>query len=219
MWNKLKGAIFEEDPSEVKTAAPAANNQPAAASATNNQPLPTGTFVAPNNQFVDIIKKAVFAKQTALTTLLEAADKLANIIPDANTRYRAAHATAGHGRTAQQIAAAADIHLQDVDGEEMRFKAATESALGSEIASLEAQANAAANQVKATQAQIEQLQQQILAAQQRVGELTQQQAQATAAANGKRVELETVAMQFKAAATTVRNDINNLRATVLASLS
>ena len=151
--------------------------------------------------------------------MVEAADKLSGIIPDPVTRFKAAFATAGSGRTVQQIAAAADIHLADVEGEELRFKAAVDAKLGAEIQQHEAQAAQAAQGVQSTQQLIENLQRQITEAQARIGQLSQAQAEHAAAAMTKKSELQLTSDQFKAAATSVRNEIQALRQSVLTSLS
>ncbi len=208
MWDKFKSAIFVEEPGDAKPA-PAPASAPVVGSLhATPQAVPMGV----NPEFVAAIKKAVFGKSTALTALVEAADKLANIIPDPVTRFKAAFATASSGRTVQQIAAAADIHLADVEGEELRFKAAVDGKLGSEINQLEATASSAAAQITSLQRQLEETQQRII-------QLTQQQAEAAALAGQKKIELQTTSEQFKAAAQTVRNEINALRQTVLSSLS
>lgn len=213
IWNSIKGALFVEDPAApaAKTAAPT----PAEAPSTTLGATPAG---APSSQsgvnaeFVAAIKKAVFGKQTALTALVTAADSLAEIIPDPTTRFKAAFKTSSAGRTVQQIASAADIHLADVEGEELRFKAAVEQKLGTEITQLESTATNAAAQITALQHQLEE-------AQKRITQLMQQQAESTALASQKKIELQTVSDQFKAAAQTVRNEIQSLRQAVLTALS
>jgi len=220
MWSSIKGALFEADP-----AAAAANAEAAKTTQQTARPAgqPTGQVYSlnagVNPEFIAAIKKAVFGKQTALTSLVEAAEKLANIIPDQATRYKAAYATAGNGRTVQQIAAAADIHLADVEGEELRFKAAVEAKLGGEAAAAEVAAQQAASAIQQANSTIEQLQRQIADQQARVGQLTQQQAEASSAAHSKRAEMQLTGDQFKAAAQVVRNEIATLRSAVVSSLS
>lgn len=206
VWNAIKGAIFEEEPTAGEQPAPS----PAPAPSTTGQPMHVGSTVNP--EFVAAIKKAVFGRPTALTSLVEAAEKLANIIPDPTTRFKAAYATAGSGRTVQQIAAAADIHLADVEGEEMRFKAAVDAKLGTEIQQLESIATNSATQITQLQRQLEEIQQRII-------QLTQQQAEASANASQKKMELQLTSDQFKAAAQIVRNEIQALRTTVTSALS
>lgn len=216
MWNKIKDAIFEEDPSA-----------PAPQSDTARQPVNTAGMAAAaasytpgvNTEFIAVIKKAVFAKQTALTSLVQAAESLAEIIPDQTTRFKAAFKTAGSGRTVQQIAAAADIHLADVEGEELRFKAAVDAKLGGEINLLESTARGAGEGILLQQNLLEELQRKMAEAQAAIGSLTQQQAEATAKAAAKRAELTLTSDQFKAAAQVVRNEITTLRQTVLTTLA
>jgi chromosome segregation ATPase len=210
MWNAIKGAIFVDEGEAPKAEAPAAAGPTITSSSIPAVPSTIGSTVNP--EFIAAIKKAVFSKQTALTSLVEAADKLSNIIPDPTTRFKAAYATAGNGRTVQQIAAAADIHLADVEGEELRFKAAVDAKLGTEIQHLEATASSAATQITNLQQQLEDTQRRII-------QLTQQQAEASALASQKKTELQLTSDQFKAAAQLVRNEIQTLRQTVVTSLS
>jgi chromosome segregation ATPase len=223
VWSAIKGAIFEEDPSE-KAAKAAGAPTP---TTHTNAASPAGVAAAmsvmsgsnANPEFIAAIRKAVFSKPTALTSLVTAADSLAEIIPDQTTRFKAAFKTSGAGRTVQQIVSAADIHLADIEGEELRFKAAIDSKLGAEIQTHEQQAKVAAQNVQATQQLIENLQRQMMEAQARIGELTAAQADHTAKANAKRAELEQTSAQFKAASDAVRNEIVALRQTVTSALS
>lgn len=215
MWDKISTVLFVDEgkKEEPKAATPAQGTAttaapPAGIAAMDVMASTSGV----NPEFIAAIRKAVFGKTTALTSLIEAADKLQNIIPDQTTRFKAAYATAGSGRTVQQIAAAADIHLADVEGEELRFKAAVDNKLGTEISHLEATASSAATQITNLQRQLEETQQRIL-------QLTQQQAEASAQASQKKIELQTTSEQFKAAAQTVRSEIQALRQTVLTSLT
>jgi len=220
VWNAIKGAIFEDDGSTPETKQPQAQppqpTQGVPSSLTSApQVIPTGV----NEQFVAAIKQAVFSKSTALTSLVHAADSLKDIIPDQTTRFKAAFKTSGAGRTVQQITSAADIHLADIEGEELRFKAAVDAKLGNEIAQAEGRAQQAAQGIQSLQMQIEQLQRQMTEAQTRIGQLTQEQAEQQAVAQSKRTELELTSAQFKAAAAAVRNEIQALRQTVTTALS
>lgn len=214
MWDKISSALFVDD-SAAKKSEPKSTSAPAASPVGGFPVGQTATIAAGsgvNPDFIAAIRKAVFGKATALTSLIEAADKLQNIIPDATTRFKAAYATAGNGRTVQQIAAAADIHLADVEGEELRFKAAVDAKLGTEIQQLDATATSAATQITNLQRQLEETQL-------RITQLMQQQAEAAASSSQKKIELQTTSDQFKAAAQMVRNEIQTLRQTVLTSLS
>lgn len=210
MFSALKGMIFEEDPNAVKAA------PPKAAPAT----LPTAApSTQVSNEFVSAIRKVVLARNTALTQLLAAADKLTTIIPDANVRFKAAFATAGDGRSVKQIAEAVDIHISDVDGEELRFKAAIDQKAAIEVGALEQRAQMAASAIVSAQNALAQ-------AQQRIAELTEQitrqqteQAAALSEASVKRSEIEQVAMQFKMAAEHVRHELQSNKSTILSALS
>lgn len=219
MFDSLKNMIFEQDPNEVK-AKPVAAELPMNV---NGTLPPTGGVQVPmtaqvSPEFSAAIRKVVLGRNTALTQLLNAADKLATIIPDPTTRFKAAFATAGDGRSVKQIAEAVDIHISDVDGEELRFKAAIDQKIVAEVGTLEQRAQMATQAIQGAQGQIEQ-------AQQRITELTQQiirqqgeLSQAQADANTKRNEIEQASVQFKLAAQQVRHELQSHKATILSAL-
>ena len=214
MFSALKGMIFEEDPNAVKTAP----TTPTITSANiPSTPMSLTPQISP--EFVAAIRKVVLARNTALTQLLAAADKLATIIPDANTRFKAAFATAGDGRSVKQIADAVDIHISDVDGEELRFKAAIDQKASAEVGTLEVRAQQAANAITSAQQQIEQAQQRISELTQQIGQAQADQASAMAEANTKRNEIEQAAVQFKLAAQAVRHELQSHKSTILSALS
>jgi chromosome segregation ATPase len=219
MWDKIKGAIFTDDPEQTPKAAPPAAAPPTIGAAAMAVPGALPVSGQTDNRFVPLIKKAVFAKQTALTTLVQAADSLAEIIPDQTTRFKAAFKTAGSGRTVQQVAAAADIHLADVDGEQLRFRSATDQALGSELSELERHAAQAEQTAKTCSAEIEAMQARITDLQRRANEAQQKHLELTGSIASKKTEVAQTAAEFERAAELVRAEINNLRATVLSSLS
>ena len=214
------GGACDDDNKPAQQAKPAAQGQgvPAGGFPAGQMAVISGGS-AVNPQFVEALRKAIFGKQTALTTLLEAADKLAAIIPDPSTRYKAAWATSAQGRTVQQVAAAADIHLADIKGEVMRFEAAVKQQLGSEATTLETQANGLATQIQSSQQQIEAAQRRIAELTQAIGELTQKHAEASAQAAAKRVEIETTTQQFETAALQVRNELEGIKTVVLTSIA
>jgi hypothetical protein len=218
MFNSLKNMIFEEDPNEVK---PAAHAQ-AAPTFTNGQlaPASPGFTTTPqvSPEFVTAIRKVVLGRNTALTQLLGAADKLTTIIPDPTTRFKAAFATAGNGRSVKQIAEAVDIHISDVDGEELRFKAAIDQKVASEVGTLEQRAQLAAQAIQSAQQQIEQAQQRITELTQQIGRQQGEQAQAQAEANAKRNEIEQASVQFKLAAQHVRHELQSHKTTIMSAL-
>jgi hypothetical protein len=154
LGSKLKGMVYDDVPSAVvqPTTTPQAGIQ--AMTQLGGQAagaISTGL----NADMVAMIKKVTFGRNTAFTQLLQASESLADVIPDAVMRLKAAHKTAGGGRTGKQIADAVDVHLQDVDGEEMRFKAVVDQNSKVEIGALETQAQTAQALIVNAQAEIQ----------------------------------------------------------------
>lgn len=213
----LKGAVFTDAPApQAPAAAPAALTTAPVAGATFSAPINYGPAV--NADFVAAIKKGTYARNTAFTQLLGAADKLASIIPDQNTRLKAAYATAGDGRSVKQIADAVDIHLSDVDGEEARFKQAMERKLSDEVGGQQQRAKSAADAIASNMQQITQLQQHIAELTTQIGTFQNDQAAATQAANEAQAGIDRAAAEFKVAANAVRAELTSSKAAIMSSL-
>lgn len=231
VWDKiggaLKGALFEEDPNAPKPAAapPQAPAQPG--QQVSAQSAPTMMSAAPsvyatpgvNMDMVTAIKKAIFSRATPFTTLMAAADKLASILPDVNTRLKAAFATASDGRSAKQVADAVDIHLVDVDGEERKFagalQARTQQDIGSaqqRVAGLKAASDSATAQIAALQAQIQAAQETI---QRNAVDVSTLEAEIAT----KTIELQNAERDFKIAADFVRSELAANKQAILSSLN
>ena len=212
-----KSAIYETpiDPNADNTKGAVPTGAGLAGHPQSAAPMAVGV----NQDMVSAIKKVTFGRNTAFTQLLSAAEALADVIPDATMRLKAAHKTAGAGRTGKQIADAVDVHLQDVDGEEMRFKAAVDAKASAEIGTIEAQAAVATQQIQQAQAEIQQAQQRIAELTSQIGQLTQTAATAQAQVVQKRGELEAAQAQFKLAAQAVRNELSANKAAILSTLA
>jgi chromosome segregation ATPase len=133
-------------------------------------------------------------------------------------RLKAAHKTAGGGRTGKQIADAVDVHLQDVDGEVLRFKSMIDQKTASDVGTMQAQFDQTAAEIAAAQAAIG-------AAQQQISDLTaaiiakqQQGVQLTAQIQTATADLKSSQLQFEAAAQAVRNELNGSKAAILSTL-
>ena len=167
MWSSIKNAIFVDEaakPQQVPAASPQATPQtqmPAGSAPQVMQPA--------DNTFIEALRKAVKGRATGFTSLLAAADKLANIIPDPNTRLKAAYATvSGEGRGLKEVIGAIDIHVADLEGQKLQFMSAVDNQRNAAIGSLESELNSigpanqsAAQQIQAMTQQIQQLQQQL----------------------------------------------------------
>jgi hypothetical protein len=217
--NALKDAVFVEDPNAPKqdATAPAKTVTVMAGNIAPGTAVPMSAPVSP--EFVAAIRKAVLGRNTALTQLMATADKLAAIIPDPNQRLKAAYATAGDGRTVAQIVQAVDVHLADVEGEELKFKAALDGKAHAEVAPLEQQAQLQAQAVERAQQEIASAQARIAELGAQIGTLTQEAANAQAAAVAKRQELELMASNFKLAANAVRAELQQNKLVISSALN
>jgi chromosome segregation ATPase len=202
--NAVKGAIFE-DASTNNTMPPPVAAQPA----TGTPTVSVGVDV----EMVNAIKKTTLARKTAYTALLEAADKMISVIPDGNTRLKAAYAmVAGEQRTIDTIVNALDVHISDVDGERLRFTQQTGQLMASEVETLKAQA-------ASLDATTNQLRDQITSLTQQVADNVAKSAALVTQATTRSVELEQAANKFAAAAQSVRSEFEQQRVSLSTILS
>lgn len=210
LGSKLKGMVFEEDPS-TPVAAPA---QVAVGGGQTPQ-----AAVGVNPEYVAAIKKNTFARNTALTSLLSAADKLSAVIPDQATRLKAAHTMTAEGRTVRQIAEAVDIHLTDVDGEVLRFKTVVDGQIKSVVGALQAHIDRLTAQEAQAQSDIENAKAQIDALTKEIVQLSTERASSLQQLQTKRDELDQALVQFNVAANSVKAELSAHKQAILSSLS
>lgn len=220
MWNKLKDAIFEAD-AETK---PGTTTQAAVQGGAPTTPTAGATPAATasdahQSQFYRALRSSVMSRITAYSSLMIASEKLAAIIPDPIQRLRAAQATSNDGRTVNQVADAVSIHLADIDGEALRFKATLEKKRSEIVGGLNhKKANAELTIASSTQ-ELERLNA-------RMKELHQaiQEAQTIAASVSTEImaaenDLTTSLNDFTAAANLLREELNLGKNTILSSLT
>ncbi|MES2018001.1 MAG: hypothetical protein V4484_16050 [Pseudomonadota bacterium] len=129
---------------------------------------PTVTGMAPkaaapvsiNQQMLATLREKITSRSTAYVTLIEAAQRLASVIPDEATRMKAAFAmVSGEGiRSVASITQAIDVHIADLEGERMRFKQASDLQTNVKSAALRKQAETLATQTDCMQTEIARLQ-------------------------------------------------------------
>lgn len=195
---------------------------PAPAAPANTAPMgqAPSTVVNSNNEFVTALRNAIKARQTAFTSLLAAADKLAGIIPDPITRLRAAFATvSGEGRGIREVLGAIEVHIADLESQRMQFTRALEGqkqqAIGTlqhELDSLKPANESALQQIQSMTEQIGQLQQLVQNNNLRAGEL-----QTKIATEGARFTAS--AQQFETALVLVKSELDGQKAAVTSTLS
>lgn len=217
LFDGLKGLVFEEDP---KAAATPTDAQPqVAAQLAGAAPIIAApATVGLNTAMIEAIRKATLSRNTAFTQLAQAAEALADLIPDQTMRLKAAYRTNGAGRTAKQITEAIDVHLQDVSGEELRFNSMIETKLRTEVGSLNQLAADAEAAVNSDHARIEQLTAQIATLQQDIVQKTAMANQAKIDAATRAAEIEQSRNEFKAAANTVRTELEVMKNAITTTL-
>lgn len=215
--DKVQGAIWED----TKPAAPApAAQSPVTAPISSGVPTsPVATYSTVNQDMVKAIKANTLSRKTPYTALLEAADKLANVIPDPITRMKAAYAMVGEQRTVDAIMKAIDIHVSDVDGEKLRFTQSTEQKRTAELGSLKQQASQLAASTDQMQKEIVSLQERIQMLSGNVTTNITKGNELDAQISARNIEFDTVARDFELAAQTVRNELEQQRVAVTSTLS
>lgn len=207
--------ILADDPNKPK-AAPAA--APVASHPLGSAPpMANAIATAPENQFVTALRTAIKGRQSAYTQLLAAADKLVSIIPDANTRLKAAYATTG--RNVIEVVQAIDVHISDLESQRMQFTAAMEKtkseamgAMQSELTAIEP-ANATMNST------IQSLAQQITQLQDKINTNSTRKAELTTQITLKTNEFATSEAQFGQALTVVKGELDGQKSIVQSVLS
>jgi hypothetical protein len=213
MFKSIKGLLFEEDPAQAAAPQAAPAQTAAAPAAIPTQPgqaaaAPIAT--SPKQAIVEAIRKATMSRNTAYTQLARAADALHDLIPDQVMRLKAAYRTSGAGRTAQQIAEAIDIHLQDIGGEELRFHQMIESKLATEVEGRRRQAQAAADAARSAHEQIQALEKLIIEKNEEATRISGEAAQVS-------LDLQQSHADFKLAAAQVRSELEGAKALIIST--
>lgn len=157
------------------------------------------------------LQRVIANRKTAYTALVEASDRLKNVIPDEITRIKAAYAMiAGDGqRTLADVIQAIDVHLADVEGELMRFKQSSESALTSKVGSLRASARNLLGNNESRQQRITTLEAEIATLRQGIVDDTNKANEITAQADATEAEINGVAAKFSAVQAEIKSDLAN----------
>lgn len=217
----LKSAILTDATTQTPQQASPQNTAVQQATTQQIQPQPQA-FAESNEKLAQAIAKvreAAFRRQSAMTQIMAGMEALSDVIPDPNTRIKAAFKTSSGGRTPQQILDAVAVHIADVDGTLAGFEQAlsatkkeTEDQSAAKIASLE-------SVITSTTSQIQAYQQQITAAQQRIQDAQTQLIDTQRDAQVRVAEIEQSAFTFRRAIDTVRNEIIAVRDGIKTALS
>jgi predicted ribosome quality control (RQC) complex YloA/Tae2 family protein len=217
--NSLKGMLYNDvQQTKAPTKDEVAKATSAGVSTITGSSAPSAPQAGLNQAYVDAIKQVTYGRNTAFTQLIQASKVLEDVIPDPIMRLKAAYKTAGAGRSASQIADAVTLHLSDVDGEERKFQQAIDQKNATEIASIELKAATANASIQSSQAEIQSLQQRIADLTAGLQDLSNTAQTAAIDVQNKRNGLEIAKSEFKVAAQAVRNELNNSKAAITATL-
>lgn len=210
----LEKYVLADDPKKPKAAeatAPVQANHPLGSAP------PTSIAAAPENQFITALRTAIKGRQSAYTQLLAAADKLVTIIPDANTRLKAAYATTG--RNVVEVVQAIDVHISDLESQRMQFGAALEKTKNDALGTMQNELNGLDPSVTSMTATITSLSQQIQDLQQRIGTATARKAELSTQISLKTNEFTSSEQQFAQALTVVKGELDGQKSIVQSVLS
>ena len=215
MWDKIKGFIVEDDAS-AGAVAPA---KPQVNAPIGVAPQSHATGVA-DDKFVQALRAAIKSRATAFTALLATADKLASVIPDANTRLKAAYATvAGEGRDVRSILQAIEVHAADLESQRMQFSKQAEDAMKATIGSKKAELDAIDPSIASAQQQVQSLQQQIQALNEAIAQKNIRKGELAADIATEEQRFNSAKQQFETALTIVRAELDSQKAVIQTALT
>jgi chromosome segregation ATPase len=218
MWSSIKGALFTdaESPAPAKVA-PAAPTQPVHMPQTPGTP---GIQVPVENRFVEVLRKAITARQTAFTSLLAAADKLASIIPDPIVRLKAAYATvSGEGRGLREVVAAIDFHMSDMEGQKAQFMSVLKTQQQQAIGTIETELNGIPISNENAMKQIQTMTQQITQLQELLGKNAARESELRNELASQQATFTMSQQEFESALATVKGELEGQRMAITSTLT
>jgi hypothetical protein len=217
--NKYIVDVGEAAPAQEAPKSQAVNPTPPTAGAS-----PATTYVAAptvNPEMLHLLNKKVLDRKTPYTALLDASTKLEKVIPDADTRVKAAFTmiSADGARSISSITQAIDLHVSDLEGERLRFKQSTEAQVTAKVASARAKAAQLTSSADSDRQQIEKLQQQITALQERIASSTAEAQQISNQADADEQSIRSIEQQFNDAVDFAKSELSSRKASLAAVLS
>ncbi len=213
MLDKLKGFIFEEDTNTKTNQAPA----PSSSSVSTGTPVQASAPTI-DDEFVQALRAALKARSTAFTALLNNADKLSTVIPDANMRLRAAFQML-EGRGLKEILGAIDVHSADLESQRMQFARQAEEASKSAIGSKQLELDTIDPAIQNAQQQIEMLTRNIAALNETIAQKNSRKAELTIQISEENQRFESAKQRFETALTIVKSELEGQRAIIQSALS
>lgn len=217
VWNTIKNSIFVDEAAagaaKPAVAAPAAQPVQTAGA-------PASAAVSQDNQFLEVLRKVIKSRSTAFTALLEAADRLNNIIPDPTTRLKAAYATVvTEGRGLKEMLGAIDAHFSDLEGNKLAFTRSLETQKAAALNTLNAEKSALENSIKTSSDQIASMQQQIQQLQQVIATNTARSIEIATQIQTEDARFAATAQQFDTALLIVRQELEGQRSAIGSTLA
>jgi len=218
LLSKVGGFFVELD--ETSTAQIPAAVSPAQTSSTVAQSVSSPTNMI-NQDMLSALQKVISNRKTPYTALVESSERLRNIIPDDVTRLKAAFATisADGARSLADVTKALDVHVQDLSGEQIKFKQMSDQAIANNVGSIRSQAKnltdsclSRATQISNLEAQIHAMTQQNIDDQAKSADLTNQ-------ANVAESEINAKVKQFGDAVEFIKNDLVNKKSQLASALA
>lgn len=217
MFNSLKSMIFTEDPNQPPAA------KPVARPATTEQVASAGQVFQHqpiNDKFVEALRKTVKGRQTAFTSLLDSAETLKAYIPDETTRFRAAFdQIKGQGRTARDIAAAIEVHVQDLAAQQLQFDNALDKERVNTVGSLENELTRLGPANDAAQQQIQSMAQQMAALNETINKNNMRLNELQGLIGAENNRIISSKSQFDVALNVVQTELNGQKSIILSALA
>jgi len=167
------------------------------------------------------LQKIISARKTPYTALIEASETMKAVIPDDLTRMKAAFAmiAADGQRNLGTITQALDVHIQDLNGELMRFKQTSDAAVTTKVESLRASAKNLTSNCESRLQQIASLEAQIESLRKANVDDANQSAELTNKAASAAADIATTTSQFTAVVEFLKNDLTNKKSQLASALT
>ncbi len=212
LGSKLMGfiATVEEEPTAAtpQQAQPTAPQSMVFSAAGASAPTPApGVSLPPalDPTIVQHLQQKVMSRRTAFTSLLEAAEKLKDFIPDDLKRLQAAAKTNGGDKAA--VLNAIEVHIKDLDMEAANFKRFADSEAQTKVAALTASADQADQAATGAEQRIQALQAEIAQLHTTIGDKRAAAAQARSEASAAQSDLDAKSQAFVGALTAVKGSL------------
>lgn len=217
MWDKIKGLIIED---EGKPSAGAAAPRVVTPLGGSTQAAAAVVDPSVGNEYVELLRKAILGRASALTSLLNAADKLATVIPDPTMRIKAAYQMVkSEGRGLNELLQAIEIHASDLASQERQFAAAAEQAFNTATGALDRELGALGPSSENARSQIESLQQQIANLNTVISNNTVRQTELTGKIAEEKAHFEANKVKFATALSAVQAELQSQKTVISSTLA